>query len=88
MLLRDLVDLDGTPTLAEIREATTRVFEARAQDAVALNRPPRSWPYTVVAHRHWPTAYARAAADGGLTVTLDEGITAVNDWIALIDAAI
>lgn len=88
MLLRDLVNLEGTPTLAEIREATTRVFEARARDALALNRPPRSWPCTVVAHPQWPTAYARAAADGGVTVTLDEGITAVNEWIALIDAAV
>lgn len=88
VLLRDFVNLEGTPTLAEIRDATTRVFDARAQDAVALGRAPRSWPCVVVAHPQWPADFARAATDGGVTVTLDEGVAAVNAWIDLIDTAV
>ena len=87
VLLRDLVDLEGTPTLSEIRDATVRVFEARAQDAVALNLSPRLWPCVVVAYPHWLTDYATAAADGGVTLTLTEGVAAVNDWIGLIAGA-
>ena len=87
ILLRDLVTSEGAPTLAEIRDATVRVFEHRADDAVTLGHPPRSWPCVVVAHKHWPTDYARAAADGGVTQSLDDAVAEVNDWLARIDAA-
>lgn len=87
VLLRDLVTQDGAPTLAEIREAIVRVFEHRAEEAVTLGRPPRSWPCVVVAHPHWPNDYARAAADGGVTLSFDVAVAAVNRWLAEIDAA-
>ncbi|NTW39229.1 MAG: hypothetical protein HGA44_04955, partial [Cellulomonadaceae bacterium] len=87
ILLRELVSAEGTPSLAEIAEATRGVFEARAVDARTLNRAPRSWPVAAVAHPHWPSDYARAAADGGVELQLDEAVAVVNGWLAEIAAS-
>lgn len=51
-----------------------------------LGLAPRHWPPVVQAHPHWPDDYARAAIDAGLTVTLDEAIAELNDWIGELDA--
>ncbi|WP_277211156.1 nucleotidyl transferase AbiEii/AbiGii toxin family protein [Isoptericola croceus] len=87
LLLRNLVTAEATPTLTEIWQAGIAVFEARAADAGALDRPVRTWPPQVVAHPHWPNDYARAAADAGVTTTLDDAVAAVNEWISEIDAS-
>lgn len=86
LLLRDLVAAESTPTSSEIREASLAVFDARAADAVELNRPVRTWPPHLVAHPHWAGDYARAAADAGVTFPLPDAVDAVNQWIAEIDA--
>ncbi|WP_419707944.1 nucleotidyl transferase AbiEii/AbiGii toxin family protein [Promicromonospora sp. NFX87] len=85
LLLRGLVTEEGIPTNAEVLEAARAVFEARAADAETLGRQARHWPPQVVAHPHWPKDYQRAAQDAGVEATLDEAVTAVNEWIAEID---
>lgn len=85
LLLRELVKTEGAPSSAEIREAAVAVFEARAADAASLGRPIRTWPPQAVAHEHWSRDYARASADAGVRLDLDEAVAAVNEWIAKID---
>ena len=40
-----------------------------------------------VAHPHWPEDYARATADGGVTLPLDDAVSMVKAWFAKITAA-
>lgn len=87
ILLRTLVTTEGAPSLAEIAEATRAVFEARAADARMLKRPPRAWPAVAVPHPHWTHDYARAAADGGVALDLDDAVALVNDWLTEISTA-
>lgn len=84
LLLRDLIATTGRPTLAEVREAGIRVFEARAAEAAKLGRPTRGWPPTINVHGHWANDYARAAASGGIKLSLGDAVTEANDWIAAI----
>lgn len=86
LLLRDLVATTGSPTLTEVREAGIAVFESRAAEATELGRPTRAWPPTITAHAHWVDDYRRAAASGGIKLSLDAAVAEVNDWItAIID---
>jgi hypothetical protein len=84
ILLRDLVNAAGSPTLAKIREAVEDIFTARAHDADTLGRPARRWPATVTTHPHWQTAYTSAAESAGITLTLEEAVAEVNDWLRQI----
>lgn len=84
LLLRDLIATTGSPTLAEVREATIAVFASRAAEATELGRPTRSWPPTVTAHGHWASDYTRAAASGGIDLSLDAATAEANAWIAAI----
>lgn len=87
VLLRSLIDVDGEPSLSDIRPAAMAVFDARAQDARALRRPERSWPPNVAAHEHWARDYAAAARDADLSMPLDDAVAAVSEWIVQIDHA-
>jgi hypothetical protein len=87
VLLRSLIDVDGEPSMSDIRPAAVAVFDARAQDARALGRPERAWPPTVTAHEHWVRDYEAAARDADLSIPLDDAVAAVNDWIDKIDRA-
>ncbi|WP_418276401.1 nucleotidyl transferase AbiEii/AbiGii toxin family protein [Isoptericola jiangsuensis] len=86
VLLRSLIEAEGQPTLTDIRTAAVAVFEARAQDARELGRPERSWPPLMSAHDHWVRDYAAAAQDAGLSMSLDEAVATVNEWIVQIDS--
>ena len=66
LLLRDLIATTGMPTLAEVREASVAVFEARAAEAAKLGQLTRSWPPILVAHPHWEGDYDRADNSGGV----------------------
>lgn len=85
LLLRDLAVSTGSPTLAEIREAATAVFAARTDEAAQLGLATRAWPPTLVAHPHWADDFARAATSGGVALSLDEAVAAVNAWIKEIE---
>lgn len=82
LLLRDLAATTCSPTLGEIRDAGVAVFKARADEAHVLGRPERSWPPAVVAHGHWDNDFARAAASGGIELSLADAVAEVNAWIS------
>ncbi|MBK7820398.1 MAG: nucleotidyl transferase AbiEii/AbiGii toxin family protein [Tessaracoccus sp.] len=85
LLLRDLIATTGMPTLAEVREAAVAVFEARAVEAAKLGRPTRNWPPTLAAYAHWKDDYIRAAASGGVELSLEDAVGEVNAWIGVLD---
>jgi len=87
LLMRDLLASDSTTTDASLLAACRAVFETRAGEAEQLGLAPRGWPPVVQAHPHWLDDYVRAASDAGLTVTLDNAIAELNQWIGeLVDA--
>ena len=87
LLLRDLLASDTATTDADLRAAGQAVFDTRAAEAEQLGLVARHWPPAVQSHPHCPDDYARAAGDAGLTVTLDDAIAELNDWIGKLDAA-
>ena len=87
LLLRDLLASDTATTDADLRAAGQAVFDTRAAEAEQLGLVARHWPPAVQSHPHWPDDYARAAGAAGLTVTLDDAIAELNDWIGKLDAA-
>jgi hypothetical protein len=87
LLLRDLTALEEAPTHADLREACTALFVARAADARILSREERGWPPRVVAHPHWSNDYEKAARAAGIGRPLGQAVDDVNAWIALIEAA-
>ena len=87
LLLRDLLASDTATTDADLRAAGQAVFDTRAAEAEQLGLVARHRPPAVQSHPHWPDDYARAAGDAGLTVTLDDAIAELNDWIGKLDAA-
>lgn len=87
LLLRDLIQTEGRPSLLELRGAAEAIFTARAADARALGRPERAWPCVVVAHPHWPRDFDAARVGSYSEVTLEDAVVALNAWIALIAEA-
>jgi len=85
LLLRDLAASTGSPTLAEIRPAAKAVFAARADEAAQLGLATRAWPPLLAAHPHWTNDFARAAASGGVALSLDDAVAEVNAWIKEVD---
>lgn len=85
LLLRDLLVATGSPTLAEVREAATAVFAARADEAARLGIRPRAWPPTIQVYGHWYDDFARATVSAGIGVSLSEAAAEANAWIAEID---
>lgn len=84
LLLRDLVNATGEPSLSAINEAGAAVFSSRAEEALQLGLVPRAWPADVAAHAHWEIDYQRAAASGAVMLSLHESVEQVNAWIAEI----
>jgi len=87
LLLKDLADETGKPTLPDIRAAVVDIFEARAAEAVCLSRMPRKWPPRLTAYSHWRDDYAKAAASAHLDIPLEEVVVILNAWIDEIDKA-
>lgn len=85
LLLRDLIATTGMPALPEVREAAVAVFEARAAEAAKLGRPTRNWPPTLAAYAHWKDDYIRAAASGGVEISLEDAVGEANAWIGVLD---
>lgn len=84
LLLRDLIAATGSPSTAEVRQASVAVFEARAIEAKELGHRSRQWPPAITAHAHWDGDYARAAASGGIALSLDEAVAQLNSWIEAV----
>ncbi len=87
LLLRNLVAADDAATVDDLRAACLAVFEGRAAETENLGVQPRQWPPTITAHPHWVGDYNKSAQDAGLDVTLEQAVTALNDWISSIDDA-
>lgn len=87
LLLRNLATESGSPTPAETGAAGAAVFETRADETQQLGYPGRVWPPIVTAHAHWVDDYKRAAASAGITMSLDEAVAEVNNWITRLDNA-
>jgi hypothetical protein len=87
LLLRDLIDAAGQPTLAEVRAAIEDVFTSRAREAKATGGLAHTWPTRVSAYRQWATSFAKAAESAGLTVTMTEAVAEVNAWLEQIERA-
>lgn len=87
LLLRDLAEATGSPTLAEIRAAAIAVFQTRADEAEHLGLSSRSWPPTVIGYSHWTNDYTRAASSANLALSLEEAVADVTSWIDQIQAA-
>ena len=85
--LRHLLASDAATTDVDLRAACQAVFDIRAAEADELGLVPRHCPPVVQTHPLWLDDYARAASDAGLTVTLDDAIAELNDWIGKLDAA-
>lgn len=93
--VRDIVDLllireaffpDGTD-LSPIRAAAHDVFAARAAEAEQLGYTPRTWPPVVTANNVWQATWHIPAGQASLTMSLDDALASVNDWIDRIDAS-
>lgn len=69
-----------------MREAAVAVFEARAAEAAKLGRPTRTWPPTIAAYAHWKDDYIRAAASGGIGLSLEDAVGEVSAWIEKLDS--
>ncbi|MDR0435460.1 MAG: nucleotidyl transferase AbiEii/AbiGii toxin family protein [Propionibacteriaceae bacterium] len=93
--VRDIVDLvlikrhfyRDDPIPASLRTACLDVFNARAEEAVAVDKPPRGWPPLFASNSAWEKAYPKLAAEVGLTLALEEAIAFVQEWVAQIDQA-
>lgn len=87
LVLRDLAGTTGSPAGVEIRAAGAAVFQARADEAMHLGLPARTWSPTVSGHDHWGHDYKRAAASAGIELSLDAAAAEINAWIAEVDKA-
>ena len=87
LLLRDLVDATGSPTLAEVRVAVEDVFVARAGEAATAGASVRSWPARLTAHVHWEASFGKAAESAGVVVTLVDAVAQINAWLDRVDGA-
>lgn len=87
LLLRDLAEESGHPTLGEIHTAIVDIFDARAREATETGGVPRAWPAKLTPYTHWATAYAAAAGSACLSLPLAEAATQVNDWLDQISSA-
>ncbi len=87
ILLKNLCESSASPTLLDLRQAGTDIFNARAAEAEKLGLTPRLWPPVFVAYPHWPGDYAKAALSAGIAIPLEEAVAIINEWIKKIDEA-
>jgi hypothetical protein len=86
LLLRTLTEMNGHPSLTEMRAAVEDIFAARAIEAEAMDgAPPRAWPVRLIAHSHWGPSFSQAAESAGLPITLVKAVAQVNAWLEIIE---
>lgn len=87
LLLRDLIETSGQPTLAEVRASIEDVFTTRALETEAAGGSPRIWPARLTAHAHWGASFDKAAESAGLSATLADAVAGVNAWLERVERA-
>lgn len=91
--VRDVVDLllirdRFYPALlaSAVRAACVDVFDARAAEALEVGRPTRRWPpRLIVPNDEWARAYPALAESVGVSLTLEQAVAEVGDWVELIE---
>ena len=63
------------------------VFDARAADALALGRTPRTWPAKLTIFPHWYNDYDLASASADINLPLHDAIGHLNAWFDDIEQA-
>jgi hypothetical protein len=87
--VRDIVDLvlmkenfyADDPTPPTLKAACEDVFNARAEEAIAIGGTPRHWPPKFETNARWAEAYPNFAKSVGMTYTLDEAIAITQAWV-------
>jgi hypothetical protein len=87
--VRDVVDLllirdrfYGGLAAIDVRAACVDVFSARAAEASEVGQPVRRWPPVLaVPNEEWVRAYPALAESVDISLTLDQAVSALNDWI-------
>lgn len=87
LLHRAFYDDADLPRLRGLRAACADLFDARAREARTAGAVERAWPPALTAHPHWQVDYPGYAEQVGLALTLQDAVAALNDWIAVVDAA-
>ena len=86
LLIRDRFYPDLPAT--SVRAACVDVFDARAAEAGAVDLPPRRWPpRLVVPNDEWIRVYPALAESVGISLTLDQAVTQLGEWVEAIEQA-
>lgn len=81
ILLKELVEEEGSPALEEIASAVQDIFDVRMMEARLLGRPERTLPAKIISYPHWASDYKEAAHSCGLDLPMEESIDLVNRWM-------
>jgi hypothetical protein len=88
LLLRTFTEMNGHPSLTEMRTAVEDIFATRAAEAEAIESAPlRAWPARLIVHPHWGPSFSKAAESAGLPIGLADAVGQVNTWLELIENA-
>ena len=93
--VRDVIDLlllknafySDQRTNAPLSDACKDLFTARQNEAARSGNPDsgRPWPVFVTSHPNWIRNYSAYAEEVGISLTLDNAVQTINEWIQQID---
>lgn len=69
------------------RRTVWDIFAARAAVASDIGTTPRLWPPVVETRALWPTEWDTPAKQANVTLTLDEALEEVQQWVVGINSA-
>ena len=75
------------PPPPSLKAACVDIFEFRADEADQLGRSVRHWPPVFVINDYWRAAYPPLAEELCITLSLDEAVAAVEQWVSEVDDA-
>lgn len=81
ILLKELAEEEGSPSLEEIGSAVQDIFDTRMREARLFGRPERVLPAKIISYPHWASDYKEAAQSCGLELPMEDAIDAANGWI-------
>ena len=81
VLLHSMISETGHPSIDELNDAMEDIFDARAIEARATGRNPRSLPASIAVYPHWHDDYLKTAQEVGIDLSMEEAASVVNKWI-------